>query len=319
MTGDTPGSSLLYTDTDGNNHYGIVNQDAENVFGSRLTSAVFDDVTIANNLPAAASKHLATLAAKNITLDAGAIDKHLISDLASFKLGSMVQVSVPPIGIDTIMRVTGLTIKPNQPDAWRIQLGAKLRSLSSAIAALRPLPGQVTAIAESNAIIGAQVNNNANLIQQNFAELLSYIDQTPEQIISIISATYTTRSALQETMEQFASELSQTANGLELLISQAKSQTSSVAGDLADVYQQIQTLIRLTSEGVEVGKSNSPVKAVLTNDGLIIRVNDVETSFFTDQRALISTLRVLNVLELGGFRLSPSPGGGVVRNWVGVS
>lgn len=87
-----------------------------------------------------------------------------------------------------------------------------------------------------------------------------------------------------------------------------------MSGDLTAYKESIATIIRATIDGVEIGKSDSPYTAVLSNDRLEFRENGVVVAYISNNRMHITDLEVTRSARLTCWEFKQrSNGHGIIR------
>lgn len=314
---DTPGATLLHIDPAGVEHWGFADAEAEAVYGRILISQTWDDVTTDVTLLARCGEIVAAAKGLKITINADAIDRHLVDPQAqAIEPGWTVPLRTPDaLGLSTSLLCSAREERLDTV-SMRLTLGAETTSLTSMVVDSMRAADQVTELVTSNAQLGAVVSDQARNLAESMANLSSQIDQTSAQIMTEVAAGYVTTDALGQQVQQLVSQISQTADQITVAFSQAQASTQQFNSDLISLQQQMQTLIRLTAAGVEVGRSESPMKALLADDGLHITMDGVEVAFFKADQSLIDKARVLTSLQVGGFIWLPLTAGRLDFRWM---
>lgn len=316
---NTPGAKLLFTDPDGSQHWGAVDTEAEAIYGRVLGSGTWDDVHVDVNLLARAGAMVAAAKGLEITFDAEAIDQHLV-DPAITRLapGQQVTVKIPALGVNQKLLCQGKTTRLDTGDGWVVRLGAVTRSLTDILAQANRTAGQIQELVSSNARIGETVGDTRQQLTQSVLMLSSLIEQSADQIATMVASNFVTTDGLDTLAQQLSSLITQTATNVDFLFSQSTEQTQLVNSALQTTRQELQTMIRLTAAGVEVGRTANPVKTLVSPDGMSITVNGVEVAYFKSDEQLIDRARFLTSFRVGGFITEPDPKGGLWERWIGV-
>ena len=328
LLGPSDGADLLYTDSDGVKHYGVINQAARARYGLVVGSRTWDDVTTPTMLKARAAEHAATGSLTQIRLDASMVDQHLIDpSVAQVGLCDRVRVVVPAIKLDSVMAVSRRVRRLASAD-WSVELGERRATLVESVAKGVRAADQVIDLVVSNVRLGetvqaAQATADTALATARDAvdaaadvavtveTLQSTITQTEEKIRADVGATFVTKTALTQTTQSLSTSLTQTAEAIDVKISQSNERVAQINGAVVAEAAARETLIRLGASGVEVGKADSPTKTVLGNNGLSIQVNGLEVAQYTSTLATISNMKVSQSLEIGNRRIEPNPAGGM--------
>lgn len=101
------------------------------LFGRISRCVVWDDVTVPANLKAKAQKALDDAVAMAITLDVDAVDGSLLRfDVDHFRLGDYVEVISPPHGLDTMLRLSKMSIPLDKPQDANYTFGAAFSAMT---------------------------------------------------------------------------------------------------------------------------------------------------------------------------------------------
>lgn len=124
----------------------------------------------------------------------------------------------------------------------------------------------------------------------------------------------TTGEETDETIQRLQSLIEQTATRLEITFSQTSERIDGVGNDLADAVAEISTYIRASSDGVEIGKSDSPYAARLTNDRLEFTENGTVVAYISNNKMYVTSVEVTEYARLCCFEFfRRSSGAGVCR------
>lgn len=110
----------------------IVDEDAKAQYGLIVKTVIFDDVTEAANLLTKGKAHLSQLVNMPDTVELTAADLATVDkDISSFHLGTKVQVTSRPHGIDQLFTVSKLSINMLDPAANHLVLGGVLDTFTA--------------------------------------------------------------------------------------------------------------------------------------------------------------------------------------------
>lgn len=148
----------------------------------------------------------------------------------------------------------------------------------------------------SNALEGYKKSNNAQLTVQ------------AEAIMSHVSNAYTSQNESAQLEERISSKITQSSQDVTESFSQSLSQVkddlSSVGGELAELVSDLDVYIRrgLLAEdtyGIEIGRSDSNIKARFTNDRLSFFQGATEVAYISGSNLYITRAEVLDYLKIG--------------------
>ena len=121
----------------------IVDEDAKAQYGLIVKTVIFDDVTDANNLLTKGKAHLAGLVKLPETVELTAADMATLGqDIASFHIGTKVQVTSNPHGVDQLFTVSKLSIKLLDPASNHLTLGGVLDTFTASTSKITTTGGR---------------------------------------------------------------------------------------------------------------------------------------------------------------------------------
>lgn len=124
----------------------------------------------------------------------------------------------------------------------------------------------------------------------------------------------TTGEETDETIQRLQSLIEQTATRLEITFTQTSERIDDVGNDLAGAVAEISTYIRASSDGVEIGKSDSPYAARLTNDRLEFTENGTVVAYISNNKMYITSVEATEYARLCCFEFfQRSSGTGICR------
>lgn len=129
-----------------------------------------------------------------------------------------------------------------------------------------------------------------------------------EEILSQVENIYSAKTDLSDLEERVSSQISQTASGITEVFSESLSafseDLSSVGGDVKELISSLDVYIRrgLLEEGVygiEIGRSDSKIKARFTNDRLSFYQGLSEVAYISGSNLYITRAEILDYLKIG--------------------
>lgn len=274
---------------------------------------VWDDITIPANLLTKARQYLAQSKLIVTTLSLSAVDlSALDSSIDRFSVGDTVRVRSKPHGVDDDFRLTERTYNLLDPSQDTVTLGGTTATLTgSDVDSSRKNTNDLNRIETSTR---SDYQSNLAQIKETERTCMSAIQQASDLLQSYVENNYVTTEAQQRVVEQLQTLISQTADALSITISKATEQITDVNGDLTAYKESIATIIRATIDGVEIGKSDSPYTAVLSNDRLEFRENGVCVAYISNNRMHITDLEVTHSARLTCWEFKQrSNGHGIIR------
>ena len=129
-----------------------------------------------------------------------------------------------------------------------------------------------------------------------------------QELLTQVESIYATRADAQELEERVASQVSQTATGITESFSEElkgiQADLSSVGGEVSELVSSLDVYIRrgLLEDGVygiELGRSDSSIKARLTNDRLSFFQGLYEVAYVSGSNLYITRAEILDYLKMG--------------------
>lgn len=254
----------------------------------------WDDVTIPENLM---KKALAKLNNEGVMLnesmDLEAVDLAMAGvDINSFELHQKVLASSPGHGLEGIYEVSQMRIALDAAEVLKISVGKSRDVLSSQILDNRTKTN--LAIGEISKNVKS-INADVSTAVQEIRNITSTVAQTAEKVTLGIVADYATISALEEQRAHIENLLSINEQGFNFEFTQLKEQLASVGNEL----QLQKEWIRLVNGEIQIGKSDSPVTSVYSNNGLEFKYNGSTVARFTNEFLEVRNVSVENQLKFG--------------------
>ena len=188
--------------------------------------------------------------------------------------------------------------------------------------AIRQNSSDITLVAENTESINADLENFKNSAKAEFTV-------QAEAITSQIEALYATKEDALELESRVTSQITSTAENVTEIfsssVSEVKNDLSSVGGELSELVSSLDVYIRRGEledgvYGVEIGRSDSNVKARFTNTRLSFYQGDVEVAYVSGSTLYITNARILDFLEIGnsneGFFLFDTTQNGLEVRWM---
>ena len=179
-----------------------------------------------------------------------------------------------------------------------------------------------------NKAVAAQssAENTQNSLEDNVAEIREVIIEQHTDAISTAEAyviealkSYVETGNYSEFKQAVESELSVLANEISMKFTEATTAINNVDGDLQTKYNEITTYFNFGSDGLTIGKSDSPYKTVQTNDRYSMQVNGVEVLWIdlATKSAHIPVLTVTEKFTLLGYLIDMDGSGNVNCEYIG--
>lgn len=142
---------------------------------------------------------------------------------------------------------------------------------------------------------------------------------TDEQILSVVSKSYYTKtevdtsidsldgkyaqvSDVENLREEYSSQMSQTAEDITMKFNESKYYTKEIQDELINFKEDFETNIKFSTQGIELGKTNSPFKATFDNERLAFFEDGVVVAYISNNRMNATNVSVQNELAIGNYK-----------------
>lgn len=251
----------------------LIDEETAALRGTIIKTAVWDDVTVAENLLRKAEAWLLNNRSIVTALELTAIDLSRVNkNIDSYAVGDMIHVFSKPHGVDEDFQLIKRTENMIDPSESRIVLGKIMRSLTGdQVRQAQESQSELNRVAheiEAGYKAGIQ-----NAIKESERELSSLIDQTSRSILLEVSNTYATESELQESI---STQLKVLENSVSLQFSQLRAEVDENGENTQEKFSELYQYIRFEGGNITLGKSDSKITLTIENDLIVFRRNGVQ-------------------------------------------
>lgn len=273
----------------------VYDQSAVNTYGwicAPTNETTWNDVERPENLITRAVARLegtGILFTQNLTVKA--VDLHLTDDaIAALRCGQYVIVSSDPHDISGSKLLTKLTIKLADPQASTIDIGEEKLSLTDTNAQNQSDNAERIEKTETDI---AENRTDINVVRNQIISVSTQLLQTAEEIIISALKDYVKQDEI-ATFQSQLSQLTTTAEGFSFDFEQVRETLSDLGGEINKQSQYI----RLSNGEIHIGRSDSEITSVYTNDSLEFRYNGVTVAEFSNEFLTVRNVKVQNQLQL---------------------
>lgn len=247
----------------GDSYYGkdyIEDEDAIAIRGRIVGVVTYDDVTTADYLYKAGLEYLNEQKLMNIQVELTAVDLHMTdSEIEKFRLGDSVRVISSPHGLDRYMKIEKLHIDYNDASAFQMTLGYTLQSLTDSV------NKKISNAIEQVKQVQSEVKEKTHETRQEISIFKSLIEQSVNEIKSVVSENTSIESTLEKIQRDFATSITQNSKEISMNFS---SQIQSVRDDVYENSGLIESYIRFRDALIEIGKVGNAFSTHLSNEEL---------------------------------------------------
>jgi hypothetical protein len=305
-TGDEIERRLTVESVNGGLDY-IVNDEAFTQRGwicAPAKETTWDDVTQPENLLRKAREYLNNQGVKlKNTLTLKAIDE-------DFDYLTHVRVKSTPHGLNRVYLLTEKTTPLADPKGATITLGSSELTLSdTALNGFKDAQERIDIVNSNVDLNNAMTNAQLNEIAQTTLELKSSMERTAQELVSQMSAAYTSSSSFEEFKESVSTQFTQTASAFSLQFDRLVSQISTVNGETNQQFSEIRKYIRFEDGNIILGRSDSPLTLRIQSDRISFILDNVEIAYFSSGRLYVDNLEAITTLTVGRFAFIPRANG----------
>lgn len=281
-------------------------EDAEAIaqYGIIVKTAIFEDVTEPENLKTKGIAQLAQLVKPLGTIEVTAADMASAGqDIASFHLGTYVQASSAPHGIDQRFLIRKLSLRLLSPAENRMTLGGTLTGLSGSVAGFGHAQGMIVQSVEKTA---QKANTAIYNVEQN---LMASIQTTEENIKSTVAENYTLKEDTNAIITDVRTEISQTKDSYDIQFTRFRQDIDSVAAGTDAEFEEIRKYIRFVDGKILLGEVGNELELQIANDRISFLQDGAEVAYFSNRKLYVTDTQILHSLQLGSFAFMPRDNG----------
>lgn len=282
----------------------ITDAEAVDKYGFICRQQVWDDVTEASNLLAKGKAYLAGLVNVATSVEITAADlAGLELNVQTFRLGSYVQVTSKPHGIDQLFMVQKLSVDLLEPAANRLTLGGMFQGFSESIHGLSDRQHELVRTIENVAKNASQAVYN---VEQN---LEASIDIAADNIQQSVAEKYYLKEDTDRMVSEVSSKLEQTAEGFEMQFTRFNADLEDVVNGTEAEFELIRKYIRFVDGSILLGELGNELELKISNDRISFLQDNVEVAYFSDNKLYVTDGHFINSLQIGEFAFIPRANG----------
>jgi hypothetical protein len=293
----------------------IVNDEAFAQYGwicAPVKETTWDDVTLPENLLTKARAFLNNQGVKlKKKLTITAVDLHdSDSSVESYDFLEYVRVQSTPHSLSASYLLTEKNTPLADPSGSTITLGETSLTLSdTTLSGFKDAQERIESVSGVVDMNNAQTNAELNELAQTALELKSTMERTAQELISQMSATYTSSSSFEEYKELVSTQFTQSASAFSLQFDKLLSQISTLNGETNQQFSEIKKYIRFEDGNISLGRSDSPLMLRIQSDRISFILDNVEIAYFSSGRLYVENLEAITTLTVGRFAWVPRSNG----------
>lgn len=152
------------------------------------------------------------------------------------------------------------------------------------------------------------INTNANAIATVSSSVTTSINQAKDSILTQVRSDYVLQDSLNEYKQQMESSIQQTNSSITTTISELNQVSSKIDG-LEQTSENVNSYMKFSTDGLELGKSDSQFKTNITNDRMSFTQNGNEVAYFSNNKMYVTDGEFTNSLHIGKFAFVPRANG----------
>ena len=293
------GNRLTIADVNDGLDY-VFDQDAVDRFGWIFKVEEWQDVTLPENLKSRAISRLQELIKEDVEIDITAVDLSLAKGrgqalaIDDFNVFEYVRVKSDYHSIDADFLIQSMQIRLDDPASSTMKLGTKSRSMITD----KIKSDQALEYIRSDYLTNEQMSQ----VKTTMEEFNSLITQTAQQIEMQLTQTNTTVEGLDTLIQTLQSTLNQTAEGWTFEFDALQQMITEVDGDSVARFDEIKKWIRLQNGTIYLGEEGNQLGVEIDNEELRFMDGGVKVAYITGKSLYITSAIIVDNLQIGNHR-----------------
>lgn len=300
----------LQIDNGGKNY--VWDEEAVEQFGWIFDTVIFDDVTLKENLLSCGYSTLESRKALPATVKLTAVDFGALDGrYERITVGDLLPVDSAPHNVDTFMMVAEMSENLTDSGKSTVTLNRTSATMTDNLISSKKDAAQqlevvrtevytrTDEIRQSVTEFEIEVNQNLDGISSSVTETQTQITTTTENIydaLGQLQETIVTDEALEEVKQLL---ISQWSDELELRFTSVLNIIDQTNGTIEENQRLLEQYIRFEGARIELGRSDSVIKAVLQNDRLSFVESGQEVAYISNRTLHIKDAQIEQTLRFG--------------------
>ena len=145
--------------------------------------------------------------------------------------------------------------------------------------------------------------------------ITSAVDKAKNDTLDEVADKYTLNKDYEEFTKMTTSSIEQTNNKVDTTFTSVTTNIQSVNGQLTEFKNTVDTHIRMDSDGISIGKSDSPFSVNISNQKMSFKEQGTEVAYISDKEMRITDAVIENSMVLGNFKFIPRITGNMSLIW----
>lgn len=279
--------------------------------GTIVKRVIFENITDAAELKLAGQAQLADSVNQWETIELSAADMAAVGqDVASFHLGTQVQVTSKPHGLDQRFVVSKQSIKLLDAAANRLTLGKAVLALTGAVVGFSNEQGVILReIKKAEKTASEAVYNVERNVQAS-------IEVAAENIQSTVAENYYLKEDTDALISSVSTAVEQTKESVEIQFTQFSQDIEAVAAGLDAEFEERRKYIRFEDGNIIQGAEGSPFYKVQSATKESYYDNGAEVAYFSNRKLYVTDGEYTHSLRIGKLEITPRANGNTSINIV---
>lgn len=280
-------------------------------YGLIVKTVLFEDVTDPENLKTKGQAHLADSVNLMESIELSTADLATVDEsFASFHLGTQVQVSSSPHGIEQYFTVNKLSVNLLEPAENKLTLGKTVKAFSEAMKDVSQGQGLILQTVEKSTQAVSEAVYN---VEQN---LLASIQVAAENIQSVVAENYYLKDETEALVSSVSTAVEQTNKSVEIQFDQFKADVESVAQNVDAEFETIHKYIRFEDGNIIQGAEDSPFQKIQSATKESYYDSGAEVAYFSNRKLYVTDGEYTHSLRIGNLEITPRSNGNTSINIV---
>lgn len=284
----------------------IFDEAAKAQYGLIVKPVIFEDITDATALLTAGKAYLPEVVNAWESIELTAADMATVNkNILSFHLGTQVNVTSKPHGLNQRFLVSKQSLKLLDPAANKLVLGKSIKAFSDA----------VKGISDGQGLILQEVNKTAQTASEAVynveRNLLASIQTAEDNIKSTVAESYYLKEDTDALISSVSTEIEQTNNSFNIEFTSFRADIESIVTNTDAEFEEIKKYIRFVDGKILLGEVGNELELQIANDRISFLQDGAEVAYFSNRKLYVTDTQIMHSLQLGNFAFMPRANGNI--------
>jgi len=274
------------------------------LYGRRETSRRWENVTLPQNLLTKGREWLEQNAVKFAeTVDLSAVDMHNANtNVEAFGWLQWINAVSTIHGLSEQYISEKITIPLGNPSSSKLRLGATRLTLTERVmntvsgATQQAISDTATRLRDTTLMDLEEIRQTITTVEDS---LRTTIGNTETSILLQVLQTYVGKSEYAEYQREIGTEIVQTQNAITTTASNLETYVDNSTGEMRQYINGVQTYMRYSTAGLELGKVGSGFMTRITNERISFLQDNQEIAYISNRKLYITEAQVTDRLLFG--------------------